>query len=369
MSLKQTPLHALHQELGARMVPFAGYQMPVQYPDGIIREHLHTRRAAGLFDVSHMGQMIVEGARAGAELEALMPADLEGLAPLHSTYTLLMNEEGGVHDDLIVTRLTDQRFMLVVNAACKYEDLAIITAGCPESRVSLDDSRALLALQGPLARDVMARLVPDAAGLVFMTGHETVLDDAPCFVTCSGYTGEDGFEISLQADHADAVARLLLAESEVEAVGLGARDSLRLEAGLCLYGHELDASITPVEAGLRWAIAPSRRPGGSRAGGYPGAEVIARQLTDGTERIRVGLRVAGKRPVREGQRITDSAGTELGVITSGGFGPSVDGPVAMGFVSPQAGAVGTEVSVDVRGTAVSARVEKMPLVPPGYHRG
>lgn len=369
MSLHTTALNALHRELGARMVPFAGYDMPVQYPNGIIKEHLHTREAAGLFDVSHMGQVLVHGEQAVTELEALMPADLHGLKPLHSTYSLLMNAAGGVLDDLIVTRLAEDRFLLVVNAACKHEDLAIITAGCPTSAVSLHDDRALLALQGPKARDVIVHLAPDASSLVFMTGTETVIADTPCFITCSGYTGEDGFEISVDASAAEAVARALLEQPAVEAIGLGARDSLRLEAGLCLYGHELSVDISPIEAGLRWAIAKARRPDGERAGGYPGADSLARQMHDGCERVRVGLKVDGKRPVREGQTILNGNGEAIGVITSGGFGPSVGAPIAMGFVPPSYKSVGTELAVDVRGTAVSVQVVSLPMTPPGYHRG
>ena len=369
MDLKSTPLLGLHQSLGAKLVPFAGYEMPVQYPGGIIKEHQHTRAAAGLFDVSHMGQVLVIGEHATQELETLMPCDLESLKPLHSTYSLLMNDAGGVRDDLIITRLAEDRFMVVVNAACKEADLAVLQAGCPSSAVSLYDDRALLALQGPKARDVMVHLAPDASGLVFMTGTETVIADIPSFVTCSGYTGEDGFEISMPGEHAETIANVLLEQEEVIAIGLGARDSLRLEAGLCLYGHELSEEISPVEAALRWAIAPARRPGGARAGGYPGADTVAQQMADGPGRVRVGFQVEGKRPVREGQIIKDEHGEEIGVITSGGFGPTVGAPVAMGFVSPAYKAIGTVVSVDVRGTLISARVVRLPMTPPGYHRG
>ena len=369
MSNKQTALYELHLRLGARMVPFAGYDMPVQYTDGIIKEHLHTRAKAGLFDVSHMGQLIVEGPHAASELETLMPADIQGLALLHSTYSLLTNTQGGVEDDLIVTRLSDERFMLVVNAGCKMADLAIIQAGCAQSVVTMHDERALLALQGPRARDVLVRLAPDVGALTFMSGHETVLADTPCFVTCSGYTGEDGFEISVPNTQAQAVAELLLAEPEFEAIGLGARDSLRLEAGLCLYGHELSADISPVEAGLRWAIASVRRPGGEREGGYPGAAIIAGQMAGGVSRVRVGLRVEGKRPVREGQVVLDAQGEPVGIVTSGGFGPSVAAPVAMAFVTPECRAVDSALNVDVRGTSIGVRVVPLPMVPPGYHRG
>lgn len=369
MANLKTALYDLHLAEGARMVPFAGYDMPVQYPDGIIKEHLHTRTAAGLFDVSHMGQVIVEGPHATAELEALMPADLVALQPLHSTYSLLTNAQGGVLDDLIVTRLSDTRFMVVVNAACKHADVEILTAGCPTSAVTLHDDRALLALQGPKARDVMTRLAPDAAQLSFMTGREVNLGGTDCFVTCSGYTGEDGFEISLPGHAAQTIAKALLAEPEVALIGLGARDSLRLEAGLSLYGHELNTTITPVEAGLRWAIAKSRRAEGERAGGYPGADIIMAQFATGTAQVRVGLKVDGKRPVRDGQKVVNDAGETVGVISSGGFGPSVGAPVALAFVTPNDKAVGTRLMVDVRGTLNPVEVVALPMVAPGYHRG
>lgn len=369
MANLKTALYDLHLAEGARMVPFAGYDMPVQYADGIIKEHLHTRAAAGLFDVSHMGQVTVEGPQATTELEALMPADLVALEPLHSTYSLLTNAEGGVLDDLIVTRLSDARFMIVVNAACKHADLEVLRAGCSSSVVTLHDDRALLALQGPKARDVMTRLAPDAAPLPFMTGKEMNVVGIDCFVTCSGYTGEDGFEISLPSHAAQDVAKALLAEPEVALIGLGARDSLRLEAGLSLYGHELNTTITPVEAGLRWAIAKSRRADGERAGGYPGADTIMAQFASGTARVRVGFKVDGKRPVRDGQAVVNDAGETVGVVSSGGFGPSVGAPVALAFVAPDYKAIGTRLSVDVRGTLNPVEVVALPMVPPGYHRG
>lgn len=369
MSNLKTALYNLHCVEGARMVPFAGYDMPVQYPDGIIKEHLHTRTAAGLFDVSHMGQVIVDGLQSTAELESLMPADLVALKPLHSTYSLLTNASGGVLDDLIVTRLSDTRFMIVVNAACKHDDLKVLEAGCPSSSVTLHDDRALLALQGPKARDVITRLAPDAAHLPFMTAREVNLVGVDCFVTCSGYTGEDGFEISMPDNAAESIAKALLAEPEVALIGLGARDSLRLEAGLSLYGHELNTTITPVEAGLRWAIAKSRRADGARAGGYPGADTIMDQFEAGASRVRVGLKVDGKRPVRDGQAVINAKGEAIGVISSGGFGPSVGAPVALAFVEPGYKAPGTPLQVDVRGTLIPVEVVVLPMVPPGYHRG
>ncbi len=364
-----TALTDLHHALGARMVPFAGYAMPVQYPEGIIKEHLHTRAHAGLFDVSHMGQVSVTGSEVVAELEALMPADLAGLAVGASTYSLLMNASGGVDDDLIVTRLAETQFLLVVNAACKHQDIARITDACRTSEVIYLDDKALLALQGPAARTVMARLAPETKEMVFMTGRPVSVANIDCYVTCSGYTGEDGFELSCDNTHAIALAQCLLAEAEVAPIGLGARDSLRLEAGLCLYGHELSTDISPIEAGLGWAIARARRPEGARAGGYPGAERVASELASGVSRRRVGLQVAGKRPVREGQSIIDAAGNPVGVISSGGFGPTVGAPVAMGFVTPECAAVDTELQVDVRGTLVPVRVVALPMVPAGYHRG
>lgn len=369
MTLLTTPLDALHRQLGARMVPFAGYDMPVQYPLGIIKEHLQTRTSAGVFDVSHMGQIIIEGAAATAEFEALVPADLESLAVDHSVYSLLMNDAGGVRDDLIITRWDANRFFVVINAGCKRDDIAYLNASLGSSSLTELADRALLALQGPLARAVMARLCPKAAGLVFMTGCQAEVLDTSVYITCSGYTGEDGFELSIPNDKAGVFAEWLLAQPEVAPIGLGARDSLRLEAGLCLYGHELTPEITPIEAGLRWAISPARRPDGARAGGYPGAEVLAAQMANGTERTRVGLVVDGKRPVRDGQQVNDRDGNAIGVICSGAFGPSVSGPIAMAYIHPESKAVGTEVVVDVRGTAVTARVAKLPLVPQRYHRG
>lgn len=368
-ALLTTPLDTLHRELGARMVPFAGYSMPVQYPAGIIKEHLQTRTQAGLFDVSHMGQVVISGTAVTEALESLLPADLEALPAHHSVYSLLMNEQGGVRDDLIVTRWSDTQFFAVLNAACKHSDLEYMRGALPGIEFEWLEDRALLALQGPAARSVVDRLLPAAASLVFMTGMHCEWQGVSIYVTCSGYTGEDGFELSVPATHAEALARALLAEPEVAPVGLGARDSLRLEAGLCLYGHELNAEITPVEAGLRWAIAASRRPDGIRAGGYPGAGVVAQQLAEGPARRRVGLKVTGKRPIREGQSVLDASGQVAGEVCSGAFGASVDGPVGMAYVRPDCAAVGTELAVDVRGKTVNVAVVKLPLVPSRYHRG
>lgn len=360
---------AVHQVLGAKMVPFAGYSMPISYPSGIIAEHNHTRLQAGLFDVSHMGQITVTGAEVAAQLESLIPNDFLGLQAMHSSYALLTNESGGVRDDLIATNLGDGRFSLVVNAGNKHEDLAYLRSSLPDLTFELHEDRALLALQGPESRALMGRLGSAAAGLVFMTAIEDQIDGINVFITCSGYTGEDGFEISMAASSACDVAKRLLAEPEVEAIGLGARDSLRLEAGLCLHGHELSPATTPVEAGLNWAISKERREHGSRPGGYPGSTIINQQMAEGTARKRVGLKVQGRRPVRAGETLLDSAGNTVGVLCSDAFGASVGGPVAMGFVQPDCAVVGTELHVTVRGKLVDLTVIKLPMVPHRYYRG
>ena len=367
--LLETPLIALHQTLGAKLVPFAGYSMPISYPGGIIAEHNHTRSQAGLFDVSHMGQVTVIGDSVAERLERVMPNDFISLAPMSSVYGLLMNEAGGVRDDLIATNLGDGRFNLVVNASNKHEDLAYLRAALPDLTFELHEDRALMALQGPESRAVMARLGKTASGLGFMTAAQDQVDGIDVWVTCSGYTGEDGFEISVSASEADRFAQCLLAEPEVEAIGLGARDSLRLEAGLCLHGHELSADITPIEAGLNWAIARDRRESGSRPGGYPGAAIIHHQLSEGTARKRVGLRVEGRRPVRAGEALLDDAGNEVGVICSDAFGASVGSPVAMAFVQSACSQVGTHLHVMVRGKRVDLTVVRLPMVPNRYFRG
>ncbi len=366
--LRSTPLTPLHRELKARLVPFAGYAMPVQYPDGIIAEHLHTRAAAGLFDVSHMGQILVSGPHAVTELEALMPVDLQALSDGEARYALLTNAQGGVHDDLIITRLAADRFLLVVNGACKDNDEVLIRAGCPQSEVARQEGRALLALQGPAARSVLQSLCPAIDHLAFMHAAEVGVDGVSCLVSCSGYTGEDGFEVSLPAAEAEGLARRLLKDKRVAPVGLGARDSLRLEAGLCLYGHELGPDISPIEASLAWAIPRCRRPGGERSGGYPGCEVIGRQLAEGSGRRRVGLRIAGKRPVREGQEMLSETGDSIGWVTSGGFGPSLGAPVAMGLTTDPHLVAGSPVKVDLRGKPVDAQIVALPMVKTGYVR-
>src|SRR5437588_4647155 len=362
--LKRTPLYALHCELGARMVPFAGYEMPVQYPTGILAEHLHTRSEAGLFDVSHMGQIRLAGADCVPALERLVPGDLAALAPLRMRYTLFLNEAGGILDDLMATRLPDGLF-LVVNAARKEADLAHLRdhLGTSASIEPLSD-RALLALQGPAAAAVLSRFIKGIARLRFMSAAEVTISGRQCLVTRSGYTGEDGFEISLPAAEAEGFARRLTAEPEVLPVGLGARDSLRLEAGLCLYGHDIDETTTPIEADLAWTIGKRRR----AEGGFPGATMILRQLAEGTARKRVGIRPDGRAPAREGTAIVDPTRSRIGTVTSGGFGPSVGAPIAMGYVDAAHNAEGSALSLIVREVARPAHVSRLPFVPTRYYR-
>lgn len=363
--LKTTPLHALHVELGAKMVPFAGYDMPVQYPAGIMKEHQHTRAAAGLFDVSHMGQLRLTGEGRAAALETLVPGEIQALGVGRMRYTLFLNERGGILDDLMVTNMGDHLF-LVVNAACKEQDIAHLRACLPAGiGVEVLGDRALLALQGPQAAAVLARFAPAAATMKFMTVLEAEVAGAPALVTRSGYTGEDGYEISVPAAQAEAVARRLLAEPEVEAIGLGARDSLRLEAGLCLYGHDIDETTTPIEANLGWAIGKRRR----AEGGFPGADVVLAQLRDGPARLRVGIRPEGRAPAREHTPVTDAGGATVGEVTSGGFGPTVGGPVAMGYVPASMAEPGTALGLSVRGKTLPAQVAQLPFVPQRYYRG
>ena len=368
--LLHTPLHDLHLELGARMVPFAGYSMPVQYPSGLMAEHLHTREAAGLFDVSHMGQLRLEGTDAAAALESLLPVDVMGLGLHKQRYGLLLNDDGGIIDDLMfVNRGTD--LLLIVNGACKAADIAHIQARIGDHcAVTPMPERALLALQGPQAATALARLNPDVQALVFMTGMAATLAGADCYVTRSGYTGEDGFEISVPAEQADTLARALLAQPEVKPIGLGARNSLRLEAGLCLYGNDIDTTTTPVEAGLNWAMQKVRRTGGERAGGFPGAARVLAQL-DGEplSRVRVGLQAQQRVPVREHTPLQSPDGQAIGEVTSGLLGPSVNTPIAMGYVTPEHAALGATVNAMVRGKAVPMTVVRMPFTPNRYHRG
>ena len=369
----ETPLHALHVELGGRMAPFAGYDMPIQYPTGVLAEHLHTRNSAGVFDVSHMGQAVIEGPdhrTAAAFLETLCPADILNLAPGRQRYTQFLNAGGGVVDDLMVTRPpgADGALRLVVNASRKAVDYALVCDGMPaDLRLTPLEDAALIALQGPVAAPMLARLGPgeELERMAFMSAKPARLCDVETFVSRSGYTGEDGYEISLPAAEADPFVRRLLAEPDVAPIGLGARDSLRLEAGLCLYGHELDETVDPVEAAIAWSIPKRRR----AEAGFPGAERILRALAQGTTRIRVGIRPDGRAPAREGTEIVSSDGGAIGIVTSGGFGPSVGGPIAMGFVERAHAAAGTPIGLMVRGKRLDGRVVALPFHPHAYHRG
>ena len=395
--LKQTPLYNLHLKLGAKMVGFAGYQMPLQYHSGIIHEHLHCRSRAGFFDISHMGQCLILGADAAAELERLTPSDITGLKSGAQKYTVLTNDEGGIIDDIIITRI-ESGLMLIVNAACKDKDFAYL-----KSRLSgrcefkeLPD-QALFALQGPTAATVMARFSADAADLSFMQACETTIDDLPCAISRSGYTGEDGFEISVANEYAEQLACLLLAEDDVEPVGLGARDTLRLEAGLCLYGHELNETITPVEAGLQWLI---KKPFGYAQGTpldlaqdrpfdsaqdrpfdyaqdrpfdyaqdrFPGADKILRQLQHGSDKIRAGLVVESKIPVRDGAVIINNEDKVVGIVTSGGFSPSLCKPVAMALLDRDSAGLGNTLYALVRDRKIAVTISKLPFVPHRYHK-
>tara|TARA_R110002096_G_scaffold237800_11_gene428940 strand:- start:17112 stop:18167 length:1056 start_codon:yes stop_codon:yes gene_type:complete len=351
------------------MVPFAGYDMPVQYPAGIKTEHLHTREHAGLFDVSHMGQVVITGEGIAKALEALVPVELETLGINKQTYALFTNDRGGILDDLMIVRWAEDCFFLVVNAACKEQDLEHLRNNLPGFDIEYLERQGLLALQGPAALEVMAKLAPEARELVFMTGARATLAGVDCYITRSGYTGEDGFEISVPAESAELLARKLLSFDRVKAIGLGARDSLRLEAGLCLYGHDLDTETTPIQASLLWSISQSRRAGGNKAGGFPGADIIFNEQANGAVRKRVGLKVEGRAPVREGAEIVNAEGVQIGVVTSGGFGPSLDAPLAMGYVAAEYAAVGTQLSAMVRGKARPVTVEKMPFIPQRYYRG
>lgn len=367
--LAHTPLYKLHLELGARMVPFADYEMPLQYPMGILKEHIHTRSKAGLFDVSHMGQVRLTGENAAVALETLVPVDIVDLDINRQRYALFTNEQGGILDDLMVSNSGDHLF-LVVNAACKQQDIAYLrqhlSGQCTIEELS---DRALLALQGPEAGAVMARLAPETAKMTFMDTATITLVGVECFISRSGYTGEDGFEISVPNEQAEALARLLLAQPEVALIGLGARDSLRLEAGLCLYGHDMDTHTTPIEAGLSWALSKARRAGGVRAGGYPGADIIQGQLASGVERKRVGLLAKDRVPVRDGAQILDAHENVVGQVTSGSFGPTLGGPVAMGYVEIAHAKLGTVLHANVRGKAVPIEVAKTPFITLRYYRG
>ncbi len=369
--LLQTPLHALHRELGARMVPFAGYSMPVQYPAGLMAEHRHTRTAAGLFDVSHMGQLRLAGPDAAAAFESLMPVDVIGLGVGKQRYGLLLSDEGTILDDLMFVNRGDDLFV-IVNGACKTADIAHIQARIGQRcTVQPLPEQALLALQGPQAVAALSRLVPGVERLVFMTGGAFTWNGAALFITRSGYTGEDGVEISVHASQAEALARALLAQPEVQPIGLGARNSLRLEAGLCLYGNDIDTTTTPVEAALGWAMQKVRRTGGARAGGFPGAGRVLGQL-DGTApltRRRVGLIAQERVPVREHTELQDLTGRRIGEVTSGLLGPTIDQPVAMGYVETALAMAGTRLQALVRGKPVPMVVADLPFVPTRYYRG
>ncbi len=371
-TLLKTPLHGLHLALGAKMTPFAGYDMPVQYPAGVLKEHLSTRTQAGLFDVSHMGQAVLTaapGVDIAVAFETLVPGNICDLKPGQMRYTQLLNAQGGIIDDLMVTRPADpalqNQLFLVVNAGCKARDFAHIeTALAGKASLTRLEERALIALQGPLAETVLARHVPAAASLGFMYGRHFELNGVEVIIHRCGYTGEDGFEISVPGAIAQDFAKALLAEPEVSPIGLGARDTLRLEAGLCLYGHDIDETTTPVEAALSWSIGKRRR----EQGGFPGASILQAQLRDGPNRLRVGLRPEGRAPAREGTQITSIAGGKIGSITSGTFGPTLGHPIAMGYVTREHASEGASVNLIVRGKPLPARIVKMPFVEKRFHR-
>jgi aminomethyltransferase len=372
--MRKTPLHAIHQSRGARMVPFAGYDMPLHYPPGILKEHLHTREAAGLFDVSHMGQVAIRPKSgrledAAAALERLVPTNVVGLEHGRQRYAVFTNDDGGILDDLMVANCGDHLF-LVVNAACRDDDIAHLRAGLGDACEVEELDRALLALQGPKAEAALAELHPDVKLMRFMDVRPIDFHGLPAIVSRSGYSGEDGYEIALPASAAADIAGRLLENAAVMPVGLGARDSLRLEAGLCLYGQDIDKTTTPVEAALEWAIPPVRRPGGARTGGFPGARAILRQIAEGASRRRVGLLPEGRAPMRQGTELyaTESGGV-VGQITSGGFGPSLNAPVAMGYVPVELAAPGTQLLAKLRGKMLPVAVARLPFVEPGYKRG
>ena len=374
-SLRRTPLYQLHLARAARMVPFAGYEMPVQYAPGVLKEHLHTRATAGLFDVSHMGQIVLRAKSgditdAALALEQLVPVDVLSLKPGRQRYALLTNENGGILDDLMIAHRGDHLF-LVVNAACKDADEEHLRATLSETCEIERIDRALIALQGPKSEFVLARFVPTCADMNFMDVRALTILGADCIVTRSGYTGEDGFEISIPPDRAHDIATALLEDESVAPIGLGARDSLRLEAGMCLYGSDLDETTTPIEAGLAWAIQAARRSGGTRQGGFPGAQVILDQIAGGTSRCRTGFLPEGRAPVRAGSAIfkSEDARDSLGRVTSGGYGPTADRPIAMGYVPPLFAKPGTVVFAEVRGKRLPMTVTALPFITPKYKRG
>ena len=373
--LLQTSLHGLHLELGAKMVPFAGYSMPVQYPAGVLKEHLHCRASAGLFDVSHMGQVILraksgDNADAARALETLVPVDVLGLGEGRQRYGFFTNVTGGIEDDLMIANRGDHLF-LVVNAACKEADFALMQAGLGEvCTLEMIGGRSLLALQGPLAETALARLLPDVSTMQFMDVAVLDWNGAELWISRSGYTGEDGYEVSVPDENAAEFARALLAMEEVEPIGLGARDSLRLEAGLCLYGNDIDAQTSPIEASLNWAIQKVRRQGGERAGGFPGAERILAELTDGAPRKRIGLRPESRAPMRAGTLLyaDETSAQPIGNITSGGFGPTIQGPMSMGYVDKANAIIGTIIFAELRGKRLPVTISKMPFTPANFKR-
>ncbi|MGY0218476.1 glycine cleavage system aminomethyltransferase GcvT [Endozoicomonadaceae bacterium StTr2] len=372
--LNKTPLFDLHVSLGGKMVPFAGYEMPVQYPLGVKSEHLHTREKAGLFDVSHMGQVILKGEGAAAMMESLVPVDIIDLPSGKQRYALFTNKEGGILDDLMVTNYSGEageELYVVVNAACKDQDIAHMRAHLPEGvELEVLEDRALVALQGPAAAEVMKRFAPSTAEMVFMDSRKMSIEGIDCFISRSGYTGEDGFEISIPAADAEKLCRLLLDQEEVEAIGLGARDSLRLESGLCLYGHDIDTTTTPIEGSLIWAISKIRRNGGDRAAGFPGADKILGQIeTKEFDTKRVGLLGSSRAPVREGTELVNADGEVIGKVTSGSFGPTIGAPVAMAYVQKAYSALETEVFALVRGKQLPMTVSRMPFIEQRYYRG
>ena len=371
--LNKTPFYDMHLKNGAKMVPFAGYDMPVQYPLGVMKEHQHTRTKAGLFDVSHMGQVILRGAdytSTARALERLIPMDVQGLAEGRQRYGFFTNDAGGILDDLMFANRGDHIFM-VVNAACKTADVAHLRAHLePEIHVKEIINRALLALQGPMAEAVLAEHYPPIIDMKFMDVDTIPIAGAECWVSRSGYTGEDGFEISIPHAAAETVAAALADHADVEWIGLGARDSLRLEAGLCLYGHDIDTGTTPVEAGLTWAIQQSRRAGGSATGGFPGDSIILDQMSQGVSRKRVGLTPQTRAPMREGVVLyaSEDSSTQIGTVTSGGFGPTVEAPVAMGYVATEMAVTGTVLFGEVRGKRLPIAVSPLPHTPPNFKR-
>ena len=366
----KTPLYDLHVELNAKMAPFAGYQMPINYEHGVKKEHLHTREKAGLFDISHMGQIKLIGANASAALETLVPADIIDLRPGQQCYTLLTDHNGTILDDLMVSNIDNKYLFIVVNAACKNADLLHIQTKIGNQCIIENlNSMALLALQGPKAIEALSTLAPAVNDLVFMTGKYLSIEGVNCYVTRSGYTGEDGVEISVPNDHVEKIARKLLTHNDIAMIGLGARDSLRLEAGLCLYGHDIDNKTTPIEGSLIWSIDKKRREGGERHGNYPGYKIIDEQIQQKTSRKRVGLMPQGKAPIREGTVIMDNQQQPIGVVTSGGFSPSLNKPIAIGYVNIDHTDINTTLFAMVRGKARPMTVSTLPFVPHRYFRG